>query len=341
MLDKSETINYRRKYADQARELSAIDQVRATWIVVRQWIVIALGLAFPVAVIYAWTDQTDLLVALRSLSFAGIIAVLSALAASMVVVAGRQHALAVAMHDAVHYRMYESRKLAEVVSNWLCAFPVGLVTSLYRRGHLPHHLFTNQPNDPDWVVLSEDEHFRFPKQRGAFYRLLVGDVLALNIRRWWKIIRFWSGYSFIFKKNGGGFMSVSLRVQFGLFWALVAVGVTMLHAWLYFLILWLVPMYTLVLAFMRVRTVAEHDMSRGDTELQRTRHVDGTFIERHTVAPLNINYHIAHHLWPSIPLYNLPKMHAILMQNPEFRQRAALWRTYLGKNNGLISSMLL
>ncbi len=29
-------------------------------------------------------------------------------------------------------------------------------------------------------------------------------------------------------------------------------------------------------------------------------------IERMFVAPMNMNYHAAHHLWPSIPYYNLP-----------------------------------
>jgi fatty acid desaturase len=32
-----------------------------------------------------------------------------------------------------------------------------------------------------------------------------------------------------------------------------------------------------------------------------------TWLERQFFAPHNMNFHTAHHLWPSIPYYNLPE----------------------------------
>jgi fatty acid desaturase len=245
------------------------------------------------------------------------------------------------MHDAVHYRLFHDRRLAEIASNWFCAFPVGMVTSLYRRSHLAHHFFTNKPADPDWAILVKDEDFAFPKARGAFFKLLLGDLVGANLGSWWKTIRAWLGYPYLFRRAGGGFLSRSERIQFGVFWLAVLATVTWLRAWPWFVILWVLPNYTLTLAFMRIRAIAEHDLHRSQTELDRTRHVDGTFIERNTVAPLNINYHIVHHLWPSIPLYNLPRMHAIVMQNARFRAKALAWRSYFGRAGGLFSTLLV
>jgi len=52
-------------------------------------------------------------------------------------------------------------------------------------------------------------------------------------------------------------------------------------------------------------------------------------LERLFVAPLNMNYHAAHHLWPSIPYYNLPLADAEIRQHPA--AAGIEWRqTYLG-----------
>jgi fatty acid desaturase len=34
------------------------------------------------------------------------------------------------------------------------------------------------------------------------------------------------------------------------------------------------------------------------------------------VAPMNMNYHTAHHLWPSIPYYNLPTADRLMREHP-------------------------
>jgi fatty acid desaturase len=51
-------------------------------------------------------------------------------------------------------------------------------------------------------------------------------------------------------------------------------------------------MLTLNLAFTRIRVIAEHDLDKSDGELGQTRHVDGNWIGRLAIGPLNINYHM-------------------------------------------------
>jgi fatty acid desaturase len=40
------------------------------------------------------------------------------------------------------------------------------------------------------------------------------------------------------------------------------------------------------------------------------------------VLPRSIGYHIEHHWYPSVPFYNLPTLHARLMERAEFRAHA-------------------
>jgi fatty acid desaturase len=46
------------------------------------------------------------------------------------------------------------------------------------------------------------------------------------------------------------------------------------------------------------------------------------FWERWFFAPHNMNYHIEHHLYPSVPSYRLPALSRALMANPEFAATA-------------------
>jgi fatty acid desaturase len=101
-------------------------------------------------------------------------------------------------------------------------------------------------------------------------------------------------------------------------WQLALIGgLTWLVAWWAYPVLWLVPLY---LAFMadNFRAFAEHSHPRGDAWANEHRLI--TFLsnplEQPFVAPLNMNYHAAHHLWPSIPYYNLPAADREIRNHP-------------------------
>lgn len=88
------------------------------------------------------------------------------------------------------------------------------------------------------------------------------------------------------------------------------------------------------------RTIAEHLVLPNQTKLDASRHTDGTWIERLTLCPFNINYHLDHHLFPQVPWYNLPALHAQLLHDPEYRSRARLNRSYLGRERSLFREII-
>jgi fatty acid desaturase len=100
-----------------------------------------------------------------------------------------------------------------------------------------------------------------------------------------------------------------------------------------FALYWIVPMFTWLVLIMRIRSIAEHhaiDTGEGQTPYPRTRTTQATVIERIFLAPKNVNYHIEHHFFPSVPFYRLPELHALLMSKPGYREGAHVTRTYWG-----------
>jgi len=87
-----------------------------------------------------------------------------------------------------------------------------------------------------------------------------------------------------------------------------------LFAWsgylLQYLVLWILPLVTVVQAILRLRAIAEHgattDFSSPLTAA-RTNVLPGWL--EWLIFPHHVNYHIEHHLYASVPHYNLPRLH--------------------------------
>lgn len=303
----------------QVRELSSISNLRAGWAVLRQWLII--GAVIAAAVLsHHW--------ALYVLAF--------------VVVASRQHALGVLMHDASHYRLFSNRAANEWVGDLLLALPIFLSLNRYRVEHLQHHRYTNTDRDPYWNDFQSDPVWHWPKTPRAAAWIFVRDLLGLNIPSVGKVGRRWSPFAEHFTSTGALTpLRTEDRIRTYIFIGALLTGLAVTNGWLPFLLLWLLPALTLGFAFIRMRTVGEHLGLPGRHELDSTRHIDGTWLERLTICPLNINYHIAHHMFPSVPYYRLPELQRLLLKDPIYRDRAYLKRSYLGMKDGTLGEVLV
>jgi len=47
-------------------------------------------------------------------------------------------------------------------------------------------------------------------------------------------------------------------------------------------------------------------------------------LEKWLIYGINFNYHLEHHLWPHVPFFNLPKLHAHLVERGFYEQRPDL-----------------
>lgn len=233
---------------------------------------------------------------------------------AVVVVGTRQHALFVIAHDAAHYLLYERRWLNDLVGR-ACATLQGLSMRTYRVIHRLHHNHLYGELDPDTAL-----HGGYPRGRWYLIRKLLKDLSGLTA---------WKTYAYFL----GGAPSLNTRTQVALrplddtseklraearadrnaviAFHVVALGI---FAWsgylLEYLVLWILPLVTVVQAILRLRAIAEHGATTDfSSPLTAARtNLAPAWLEW-LIFPHRVNYHIEHHLYASVPHYNLPELH--------------------------------
>jgi fatty acid desaturase len=83
--------------------------------------------------------------------------------------------------------------------------------------------------------------------------------------------------------------------------------------WSLFFMLWWLPAFTYYSLIIRIRNIAEHCVTPGNTDLDNTRTTRASFLIRFLLAPHRVNYHLEHHLFMVCPWYNLPKAHPMVV----------------------------
>lgn len=306
----------RGRHVDEVRRLSQVSNWWSAFTIARQWVVI---LAAATAAVWVGTWWSYLCGAL--------------------VIGSRQQALGVLVHDGTHYLLFTNRFWNDLICDLTCAFPVGLSTSLYRKTHLRHHRYTNTENDPDWVLQQADEDFRFPKTPREAWALFLKSLFGLNLHKMKNVLVHWSPGANLFTPLGRDF-PLTNRVAFVLSTAAVYAVLISTGWWLPALWLYALPALTLFHFFNRMRATAEHICTPGTHELNATRTVLASPLEKLLIAPCGVHYHLEHHLFPSVPCRNLGRLHEQLMHDDEFRSQAHLTRSYFGVRRGLLGELL-
>ncbi len=311
----------RSKVADDIRRLSELTPWKATFGICTQWVIILASFVLAISLGH-W---------------------LGYLLAS-IVIATRQHALGVLMHEGAHYRLYHNRLLNDIVSDLFCAFPIGLCTRFYRMTHLAHHRHLNTDGDPDFVGQNQDEDWCFPKARIEFIKVFLKDLLGLNS---WKVMKglsaMWSPWKGMFKSHDDP-ESLTWTERLLLLGSLAVTAVLLaLAGWrlaLTVLALWFVPSLTILTAIFRLRSIAEHRAVANTHELNASRNVYPHWAEIFLLAPCHVNYHLDHHLFPSVPFYNLPKLHRRLLEEKSYRENIHVSHSYTGLRRGVAGELI-
>jgi fatty acid desaturase len=208
------------------------------------------------------------------------------------------------MHDASHSRLAKDKRLNDLLGDFLCAYPFLISTESYRRSHLRHHTDVNSYEDPDWVIKSENPDWFFPKTRLQLASILLREALGGGFV---SMLRNMTRYRETSPDKKGG---VKIK-RIGFYVAAVAI-ISLTGSWATVSLYWLVPMFTLLPLILRIRSIAEHFGLEYTNELNSTRNTHAGRFERFFLSPHNVCIHNDHHLYPSVPWFNLPKLHAHL-----------------------------
>ncbi|MGE0440148.1 MAG: fatty acid desaturase [Gemmatimonadales bacterium] len=228
-------------------------------------------------------------------------------------------------HDGMHRRLFRNRRLNDLWNDVFCQGPIGAITHINNRNHLRHHQYLATGDDPD-----RHKHACFNKvEHGELLGFLSGIAglvrTAANVFRPNQAARRRSE-----DETADGYTGRDVLLGLGVQAAIFA-GLTAGIGWWAYPVLWLAPVYLFTYLADNFRSFAEHSQPHNDRASDRHRMITyrSNPVERWFVAPNNMNYHAAHHLWPSIPYYNLPIADREMQGHPD---AATLeWRgSYLG-----------
>jgi fatty acid desaturase len=237
------------------------------------------------------------------------------IALAVLIIGTRQHALFIITHDAAHYLLYEQRWLNDFMGR-ACATPSGLSMCSYRVIHRMHHNNLYGELDPDTAL-----HGGYPRGRLYLMKKLLKDLTGQTA---WKTYAY-----FLFAAPALNTAtnrairplddtSERLRAEARsdrnavIVFHVAALAIAAWSGYLVeYLVLWVLPLVTVVQAILRLRAIAEHGATTDfSSPLTAARTNLGPAWLRWLVFPHNVNHHIEHHLYASVPMYNLPRLHA-------------------------------
>jgi len=240
---------------------------------------------------------------------------------SIPLIGRQQNALFSLAHDAVHGRLFRSRRLNQFVGRCCFGGTVFISYDGFRSVHLKHHSSTMQSDDPDRQFVEG-----FPMKKRALLRQFVNDFLGLS---WLFVFFFYLRYGY---KALGSWRALVLSYLPGITIQLTVMAVLLALdlEWM-ILFCWLIPAVVMVPFYLHVRGITEHAGLRvTDDQLMCTRTVTSSW-QTFFIAPHNACYHIEHHANPAVPHFNLKTLHFRLrdqdgfpMQNVHSSYRTAM-----------------
>ncbi|MCA2998979.1 MAG: fatty acid desaturase [Rhodocyclaceae bacterium] len=259
---------------------------------------------------------------------------------AVLLIGAAQYALFIMGHDAIHYTLHPQREVNDNVSKWLIHGPMCMGFEDGRRSHLKHHRLLGTAEDPDRYIhrLSDKNSpvrfLLFCSGLATFGKTVLkvtpfGRLLSGDNKSTAKSVEKTSSVLFIYVRD----RIPAIVAQLILIGAILWIG---LPVWAYFA-LWIAPIYFFVFLPDEIRAFCDHavkdiDDDRADPDRLISYHP--SLLEALFLAPHNMHFHAEHHLWPSIPYYNLPSAHAAIKSDPHITVRGSylpfLWSLFVG-----------
>jgi len=285
-------------------QLMSKSNLRATWLILSSWawVFAAMGL------VVIWPSFVTTVIAL-------------------LIIGGRQLSFAILMHDCGHNSLFKSTKINQFVGTWLVSAPVFTDMQTYSRQHTIHHKDVGTAKDPDLA-----NYAAYPISKTSLLRKVLRDLSGLTALKFWFYIlktRHHSQNSMLTNSA----LSRGLAVNLLLFLCCYVLNL----AWLY--LIWFLAYNTTYFLFLRIRHVGEHAAvlnPMSPNMFENTRTTLASWWERLLVCPVYVNYHIEHHLLPSVPPYNLALMHSWLVAKEAYKN-TPLPSGYIAMLRGVIN----
>lgn len=244
---------------------------------------------------------------------------------AILIIQTQVYSLLIIAHDGLHRRLFYSTKNNDIWNDFFILGSIGIITEINRTNHMNHHKCLSTLDDPDrfkYIFTGRSNESEFIKS--IFCVGLISTAIKNVLYN---------------KQTHGKIKSYKLRDIFILCtWQILLITLLTLYIrWWAYPLLWLVPC-AIAVCFDLVRVFCEHSEFQENDSISdsgmRLHSFESNFLERIFFSPHNMNCHIAHHLWPAIPFYNLRKAEKILkkeLKNNDFVTWRKGYLDHLGK----------
>jgi len=245
------------------------------------------------------------------------------------IVATRQQAMGILVHDIAHSRYLKNTKLSDLIGNVFMGYPLFLTVETYRSHHLKHHRHINTEQDPDWNYKVGRKEFQTPTTKSRFFLHLLKTSIGFGMVEMALYMRlvYKSAPSSKKTKEKTDVSGIIFKISY---LVVVIAGLIYFDVWKLYLLMWLIPQFTFLMGLLELRSFTEHvGLTLDDNPHKHpARTIKANFLEGFLFNPHFAHYHLEHHLYPSVPYYNLPKLHKVLMKSNEFTDNTTIAQGY-------------
>lgn len=227
--------------------------------------------------------------------------------AAVLLLAGRQHALAAIMHETGHNTLFASRKYNEFVSTWLSAPFLLLDGKSYSKGHLQHHRNAGTENDPDLA-----NYINYPVTKASIIRKFLRDLSGITGLKANAYMLLSGNDMLTRQKRNSGQLTRGIFVNVLMFTMLWICGYPQLYT------LWVIAYFTAYMAVIRMRQITEHAGVKDHYHSEpkyNTRSIPRGILGLLFFSPTDgLSYHCEHHACMAVPTYHLKALHKLFRE---------------------------
>lgn len=216
---------------------------------------------------------------------------------ALIIIATRQHALALLGHEGAHKLVSKNSMLNECLWRPLTIWIFGVGSRSYRQFHFAHHSLLSTEKDPEILYkIKSQDIWNLPVSKKQMVVNFIKDCFAIRYLnpKTYKTI------------NTALYPHNSKTDKIGIIMVLISLvsGAALTNGW-YYLFMWCFPMPTFFIAILKTRVWTEHSGIKG------TYRFKVSLWQRFLFFPHNAWCHWEHHKYDTIPFYNLHKIHKL------------------------------
>lgn len=233
---------------------------------------------------------------------------------SVFFIGSRQRALATLLHESAHRVLASNVKINDFLGKYVSGYTIFQTFKKYAKSHvvLHHNFLGNIDKDPDYQYYRESNLFEMSSKRKFLWSHLISPLLLGKSP---------SFIRYLIKNRLGDINDKEVRIVLTM-WFLILTLCYLTNTLSILLFYWFIPLITTFPMIGWFIELAEHfPIIDNEQDIDKTWNRFSAKVELLFTGMHAENYHLTHHLMPSIPFWNLKYAHEVMMQDLNYKNR--------------------